>query len=203
VRPRGGRRLLAPLVGLAATAALLAGCGAADAPAEGTTAADSETTAEDSATEATSDDTATDDGADDADTGDDDAGGDGASDDDGAGDDDGGDASDDATDGTGDDATEGTGDDPAGENLFEGTWGFGHDTKVLSADELADLLEQEAEARGPAEMSLSVECGDGVDTGTQDYEAECIAYADEGVEHLWQITVGPADAGMEVEVTTA
>ena len=52
-------------------------------------------------------------------------------------------------------------------------------------------------------MSLEVECGDGVDTAAQDYEAECIAYADEGVEHLWTVTVGPADAGIEVEVANA
>src|SRR5699024_7426999 len=64
-------------------------------------------------------------------------------------------------------------DSPSGENLFEGTWGFGHDSKVLSAEELSALLEQEAEARGPEEMSLSVECGDGVDTGAGDDTAEC------------------------------
>ena len=34
----------------------------------------------------------------------------------------------------------------------------------------------------------------------QDYEAECIAYADEGVEHPWAITAGPADGGLEIEV---
>ncbi|MGO3208603.1 MAG: hypothetical protein ACTIJK_02295 [Brachybacterium sp.] len=90
-----------------------------------------------------------------------------------------------------------------GENLFEGTWGFGHDTKVLSAEELGALLVTEAEARGPEEMSLEVECGDGVDTAAGDYDAECIAYADEGVEHLWLVTVGPADAGLDIEVENA
>ncbi|MGP9580167.1 MULTISPECIES: hypothetical protein [unclassified Brachybacterium] len=94
-------------------------------------------------------------------------------------------------------------DEAMGENLFEGTWGFGHDTKVLSAEELAALLEEEAEARGPEEMSLDVQCGDGVDTGAADYDAECIAYADEGVEHRWLVTVGPADAGLEIEVENA
>src|SRR5699024_4320323 len=93
-----------------------------------------------------------------------------------------------------------TDDSPSGENLFEGTWGFGHDSKVLSAEELSALLEQEAEARGPEEMSLSVECGDGVDTGAGDDAAVCIACADVGGEHLWAITVGPADAGLEIEV---
>jgi len=87
-----------------------------------------------------------------------------------------------------------------GENLFEGTWGFGHDTKVLSAEELADLLEEQAESRGPEEMSLDVECADGVDTGAGDETAECIAYADEGVQHPWSLTVGPADSGLEIEV---
>ncbi|ATG50643.1 hypothetical protein CFK38_03255 [Brachybacterium vulturis] len=100
----------------------------------------------------------------------------------------------------GDDTAEGRAGD---ENLFEGTWGLGHDTKVLSAEELADLLEAEAESRGPEEMSLDVECADGVDTGAEDYAAECTAYADEGVEHPWAVTVGPADAGLEIEVENA
>ncbi|ASK65755.1 hypothetical protein CFK39_07795 [Brachybacterium avium] len=90
-----------------------------------------------------------------------------------------------------------------GENLFEDTWGLGHDTQVLSAEELATLLEAEAESRGPEEMSLDVECADGVDTGAADYAAECTAYADEGVEHPWAVTVGPADAGLEIEVENA
>lgn len=92
---------------------------------------------------------------------------------------------------------------PEGEDLFTGTWGFGHDEKTLDAGQLAALLEEEAEARGPSEMTLSVECGDGVDTESQDYEAECIAYADEGVEHLWKVTVGPAGPGIDVEVENA
>jgi hypothetical protein len=74
---------------------------------------------------------------------------------------------------------------------------------VLDAEELADVIEEEAEARGPEEMSLEVECGDGVDTDAGDDTAECIAYADEGVEHLWLVTVGPADAGLEVEIENA
>ena len=85
-------------------------------------------------------------------------------------------------------------------NLFEGTWGIGHDEKALDAEQLADLLEEQAEALGPPEMSLDVECEDGVDTAVQDYEAACIAYADEGVEHPWAITAGPADGGLEIEV---
>jgi hypothetical protein len=153
-----------PLTGLAAAAALLAGCGGAEEdPGEAPTSAAVEpsdgggTTT--SADEQDGDETPAED-----------------------------EASDDA---------------PEGEDLFTGTWRFGHDEKTLDAAQLAALLEEEAEARGPAEMSLSVECGDGVDTEAQDYEAECIAYADEGVEHLWQVTVGPADAGLEGEVENA
>src|SRR5699024_8643256 len=95
-----------------------------------------------------------------------------------------------------------TDDSPSGENLFEGTWGFGHDSKVLSAEELSALLEQEAEARGPEEMSLSVECGagDGRDTGRGDDPARGIASAAEGVERRGPLPVGPADAGLESEV---
>lgn len=37
----------------------------------------------------------------------------------------------------------------SGENLFEGTWGFGHGTKTLSAEELSGLLEDEADAGDP------------------------------------------------------
>lgn len=103
--------------------------------------------------------------------------------------------SDDGSDGGGSE-----GDGPGGENLFEGSWSFGHDEKVLDAEELASLLEDEAESRGPEEMSLEVECADGVDTGIPDYTAECTAYADEGVEHAWLVTVGPADAGLVIEV---
>ena len=175
VRGRGCRRLLAPLAGIAAAAALIAGCGGAgteepagDPGGETTEAAPTSEQATESA------------------PGPSDGGG-GTSDDPEA---------DEPDDGTDDgDATD--------ENLFEGSWGFGHDTKVLSAEELAALLEAEAENRGPEEMSLDVECGDGVDTGVADYDAKCIAYADEGVEHLWLVTVGPADAGLEIEVENA
>jgi hypothetical protein len=97
-----------------------------------------------------------------------------------------------------------SGDDGAGgagsTNLFEGSWGFGHDTKVLSAEELADLLEEKAEELGPDEMSLDVECESGIDTGAGQTEADCTAFADEGVEHAWHVAAGPADAGLEVEV---
>lgn len=85
-------------------------------------------------------------------------------------------------------------------NLFEGTWGFGHDSKVLSAEELGDLVEERAEELGPEEMSLDVECESGIDTGAGQSEADCTAFADEGVEHAWHITAGPADAGLEVQV---
>lgn len=37
-------------------------------------------------------------------------------------------------------------------------------------------------------------------TDAGDCSAECIADADEGVEHLWRVTVGPAGAGLEVEI---
>ncbi|GAA1490711.1 hypothetical protein [Brachybacterium sacelli] len=86
------------------------------------------------------------------------------------------------------------------ENLFEGTWTFGHTTKTLTAEELAAVTEEEAEARGPEEMSLTVQCADGIDTSIRDYEAVCVAIADEGVEHPWMLTGGPADAGLVVEV---
>lgn len=181
VRGRGGRRLLAPLAGIAAAAALIAGCGGAgtEEPAGGPAGETSEASETAEATETSA-------GA--PDSGEDPSDGGGESSDNPEGD---------PTDGGQDN------DDAMGENLFEGTWGFGHDTKVLSAEELAALLEAEAEARGPEEMSLDVECGDGVDTGAGDDDAECIAYADEGVEHLWLITVGPADAGLEIEVENA
>lgn len=178
VRGQGCRRFLAPLAGIAATVALIAGCGGAgtEEPAGdpgGKTTEAAPTTEQSTASAPESSD-----------------GGGGTSDDPEA------DESNEPDDGTDDgDAT--------GENLFEGTWGFGHDTKTLSAEELAALLEAEAETRGPEEMSLDVECGDGVDTGAADYDAECIAYADEGVEHLWLVTVGPADAGLEIEVDNA
>lgn len=176
LHPRGGRRLLAPLAGVAFAAALVAGCGATDA--EESTAAP--TTEEAPADGGGGDDAADEDAAAEATT-------------DEETDDDGSESDDEGTTGAG----------SSGENLFEGTWGFGHDTKVLDAEELADVIEEEAEARGPEEMSLEVECGDGVDTGAGDDTAECIAYADEGVEHLWLVTVGPADAGLEVEIENA
>ncbi|APX33413.1 hypothetical protein BH708_12570 [Brachybacterium sp. P6-10-X1] len=94
-------------------------------------------------------------------------------------------------------ATPGAGED---ENLFDGTWTFGHTTKTLTAEELGVVVEEEAEARGPEEMSLSVRCADGIDTSIRDYVAYCVAIADEGVEHPWKLTGGPADAGLVVEV---
>lgn len=187
LRARGGRRLLAPLASLAATAALLAGCSTAEEPPENPTAGTSEETGEQTEEETAEgpegggeepqeepDGTSTDAGSD------------------------GGDSDDEAT-----SQAPPEDDSPSAENLFEGTWGFGHDTKVLSAEELGDLIENEAEDRGPEEISLEVECGDGVDTGAGDLDAECIAYADEGVEHLWRVTVGPADAGLVIEVENA
>lgn len=191
LHPHGGRRLLAPFAGLAATAALLAGCGGTEAPAEDTASATSEESSAESTDEggdgsATAEQTS--DGGDDAD---DTAG----ADDDGT--------DDDTTDGDGaDDSTDDLDDASGGGevNLFEGTWGIGHDEKALDAEQLAALLEEQAEALGPPEMSLDVECEDGVDTAVQDYEAACIAYADEGVEHPWSITAGPADGGLEIEV---
>ncbi|WP_441444498.1 MULTISPECIES: hypothetical protein [unclassified Brachybacterium] len=173
--------MLAPLASILAAAALIAGCGGtstedpAGDPGGGTTdAAETSEPAETSETSETSEPAS--------------------------------DAGESPSDGGGESSesseTEGP-DGVTGENLFEGTWGFGHDTKVLSAEELGALLVTEAEARGPEEMSLEVECGDGVDTAAGDYDAECIAYADEGVEHLWLVTVGPADAGLDIEVENA
>lgn len=114
---------------------------------------------------------------------------------------------DDSDDATEDNATEdsdsddGSGDATGGDtNLFEGIWGFGHDSKVLSAEELGDLVEERAEELGPEEMSLDVQCESGIDTGAGQSEADCTAFADEGVEHAWHITAGPADAGLEVQV---
>lgn len=146
-RWRTGRRAVAPLAGLACTAALLAGCGGADSGDVAEAAA----------------------GASRSQVGADAAG----------------------------DVTASSG---SGENLFEGTWTFGHTTKTLTADELAAVTEEEAEARGPEEMSLTVQCADGIDTSLRDYEAVCVAIADEGVEHPWMLTGGPADAGLVVEV---
>ena len=86
------------------------------------------------------------------------------------------------------------------ENIFEGTWNFGHTTKTLTAEELGTVIEEEAEARAPEEMILTVRCADGIDTSVQDYRAVCVAEADDGVEHHWLVTGGPADAGLVVEV---
>lgn len=184
---RGGRRALAPLVGLAFAAALLTGCGGTgtEDPTEEPSAETSEQSTEADDETSTTSEASTTSGTGEEDSDDED------SDDE---------ATDDAESPTDDDQAD---DQAGGENLFEGSWSFGHDTKELSAEELAALLEEEAEARGPEEMSLGVECGDGVDTVAGDSEAECIAYADEGVEHLWLITVGPADAGLEIEVENA
>ncbi|HLQ79866.1 MAG TPA: hypothetical protein VK122_02135, partial [Brachybacterium sp.] len=153
-----GRRALAPLAGAALALALLAGCddGAQEAPEQEPPA---ETTTQDEA-DGTASEEETDSG------GETDSGAET-------------DPTDESTAPEEDSPTdpptsedppeeEPTDDSPSGENLFEGTWGFGHDSKVLSAEELSALLEQEAEARGPEEMSLSVECGDGVDTGAGD-----------------------------------
>ncbi|MGY5765995.1 hypothetical protein ACXET9_12430 [Brachybacterium sp. DNPG3] len=206
---RGVRgRALAAAAALALAGSLLAGCGsdAADEADTGTTTVgqgEDATTPEEEGTASDGADDATDDDASDDDAAEDDADGDDTTDDDvaddatddAASDDDDADDADDA----GDDADDGS---SAGTvNLFEGSWGFGHDTKVLTSDELADVVEEAAEERGPAEMSLEVECQDGVDTAAGDDEAECIAFADEGVQHLWSISVGPADSGLEIEVT--
>jgi len=235
LRSRGGRRLLAPLAGIAFAAVLVAGCGAEE-PAD-----PEETAAQETQEEAPPGEDDTDDGDDDGTgestgegtdgdgddgtggDGDDGTGGDGGTEDpedpedgdpegpedgtEGPGDDpdDGTEDPDDGTDDPSDDPDDGTedpGDEDPGddENLFEGSWHFGHDQKVLSAEELAALVEQEALDRGPDEMHLTVECSDGVDTGAGDTEADCVAIADEGVEHPWLITALPADAGLEVEV---
>lgn len=193
LRGRSGL-LLAPLAGIALAAGLLAGCGGTTAGDDPATA-DEEVTGQDDTGE-NDDTTDSDDDTDSDDSADTDA--DESDDADGTGSDESGD--DGSDDGTVSDDSSGSGGD---ENLFAGSWGFGHDVKTLSAEELSDLLEQEASARGPAEMSLEVECGDGIDSEAGDLEAECIAYADEGVEHLWQVSAGPAGAGLEIEVTNA
>ena len=186
-RSRRIRALLVPLSGAALAASLLAACGdgGEDPPAEGTTAAEESVPPEQ--TEQTEQAT----------TGDGDDGSDDAAADDGTGDD----ASSDTE--TGDDGAAEDGGGSGDTNLFEGSWGFGHDTKVLSAEELADLLEEKAEELGPDEMSLDVECESGIDTGAGQTEADCTAFADEGVEHVWHVTAAPADAGLEVEVENA
>ena len=198
LRPRGGRRLLAPLAGMAFAAALVTGCGAEE-PTD-----PEETTAQETQEEAPP-------GEDDTEDGDDGGGEDGGQDPEDGDDGDGSDDPDDDTEDPGDDPDDGTedpGDDPDDgtedpgddENLFEGTWHFGHDQKVLSAEELAAVVEQEALDRGPDEMHLTVECSDGVDTGAGDTEADCVAIGDEGAEHPWLIPALPADAGLEVDV---
>src|SRR5699024_3323275 len=155
LRPRGGMRLLAPLAGMAFATALVTGCGA-EAPTD-----PEETTAQETQEEAPPGDDATADGDDggDEDGSQDTEDGDG-SDDPGDDTEDPGDDPDDGTEDPGDDPDDGTedpGDDPDDgtedpgddENLFEGTWHFGHDQKVLSAEELAAVVEQEALDRGP------------------------------------------------------
>src|SRR5699024_8132084 len=187
LRPRGGRRLLAPLAGMAIAAALVTGCGA-----------DEPTDAEEPTAQETQDEAPP--GEDDSEDGDDGGGEHGGRDHEDGGDGDGSGDPDDDTEDSGDDPDDGTehpGDD---ENLFEGTWHFGHDQKVLSAEELAAVVEQEALDRGPDEMHLTVECSDGVDTGAGDTEADCVAIGDAGAEHPWLITALPADAGLEVDV---
>ncbi|HIY25180.1 MAG TPA: hypothetical protein H9837_12935 [Candidatus Brachybacterium merdigallinarum] len=197
------RRISAVMAGACLSAAMLTACGGGeeppttdeqvteDAPAEGSDDGGSAET-DDSLDDDAEGDGDTDDGTEDDGTGDDDADDDPADDD----------SSDDATEG--DDGADDGGDDGAGStNLFEGSWGFGHDTKVLSAEELADLLEEKAEELGPDEMSLDVECESGIDTGAGQTEADCTAFADEGVEHVWHVTAAPADAGLEVEVENA
>lgn len=196
------RSALAPIAALALAASLLGGCGSdADDDPDATTAAEQTDDAgsDDGSGTGADDGTIDDDTADDDTDDSDDMDSPGASED--SDDQDGPDDSDDPADDDGtedaDDGTQTGGD----ENLFEGSWGFGHDSKKLTAEELGDLVEDEAEARGPAEMSLEVECEDGIDTVAGDSEAECVAFADEGVQHLWHISAGPADAGLEIEVT--
>lgn len=190
LQSRGGRRLLAPLAGASLALALLAGCGGAseadpaedpvaEAPAEEDTGAAKETD---------SDDTSTQDETEDQEGGAEQEG-----------------ATENQEDGTeSDPADDATGDDSAGEgagtNLFEGSWGFGHDAKTLSAEELGTLLEEKAKEKGPSEMSLDVTCADGIDSAAQDYTADCTAFADEGVEHAWTVTGNPAGSGLEMEV---
>jgi hypothetical protein len=171
--------VLAPFAGAALALTLLAGCGGGDeAPAEDP--------ADGTATEEPADGTATEESTS--------VGGATGTDDDSDLEDTKG------ADDSGHEADDDPADTPGGENHFEGSWTLHHDSKVLSAEELADLIEEEAEARGPEEMSLDVECADGVDTVAGDDTAECIAYADEGVEHPWAVSVGPADAGLVIEI---
>src|SRR5690625_507112 len=127
LRPRGGRRLLAPLAGMAFAAALVTGCGAEE-PTD-----PEETTAQEEAPP----------GEDDTEDGDDGGGEDGDQNPEDGDDGDGSDDPGDDTEDPGDDPDDGTEDPGDDENLFEGTWHFGHDQKVLSAEELAAVVEQE------------------------------------------------------------
>lgn len=167
-------------------AALVTGCGAQE-PAD----------PEDTVAEETQDEAPP--GEDDADDGGEDTGDDQS--DGGAGaPDDGDDSPDEGTDDP-DEDTDDPGDAPGeDENLFEGSWHMGHHEKVLTAEELAAVLEDEALERGPDEMHLTVECEDGVDGPAGDHEAQCVAIGDEGAQNPWSVTALPADAGLEIEV---
>lgn len=217
VQARGGRRLLAPLAGASLALALLAGCGGnaesdpaedpvVDAPAEENTGAAEEAPEEDTSDDEQEDGTEQDDGAGQDDGTD--SGSNGSNNGDQDGDAGSGSDTDEPADGDKDDAGEGgteggeggTEAGGAGTNLFEGTWGFGHDSKKLTPEEVGTVVEEEAKKQGPSEMSLTVTCEDGIDTAAQDYTAACTAIADEGVEHAWLVEGLPADAGLEVSV---
>lgn len=207
-RTRSVRSVFAPVAGLMLAAGLLAGCGGGEEPED--TAAEQTQEASDSGGETipeasdggagTGDGTggAGQDGEDEIGDGPDDGSDDGTG---GGSDGDAGNGSDGETgngsDGGGDDGTDDGG---TGENLFEGTWNFGHDDKSLSAEDLAGLIEAEALERGPDEMHLEVECRSGIDTVADDDKAECTAYGDEGAQHPWSVTGLPADAGLVIEV---
>lgn len=183
LRARGGRRVLSPVAGALFAAALVAGCGAQE-PAD-----PEDTVAEQTQQEAPP-------AADDPDGEGENA--DGGQSDGGAEDPDDGD---DTPDEGSDDPDQGTDDAPGeDENLFEGSWHMGHHEKVLTAEELAAVLEEEALERGPDEMHLTVECEDGVDGPAGDQQAQCVAIGDEGAQNPWSITALPADAGLEIEV---
>lgn len=183
---------MSSVAGMIFAAGLVAGCGAQE-PAD-----PEDTVAEETQDEAPPAEDDTDDGGDGSDDGGEET--DDGQSDGGAGDDpDGG--TDDPDGGT-DDPEEGT-DDPGDgedENLFEGSWHMGHHEKVLTAEELAAVLEAEALERGPDEMHLTVECEDGVDSPAGDNEAQCVAIGDEGAQNPWSVTALPADAGLEIEV---
>lgn len=147
---------MGPVAGMLFAAALVAGCGAQEEPAD-----PEDTVAEETQEEAPPPEDDTDDG----------------------------DSTEDGTGGPGDD-----------EVLFEGSWHMGHHEKVLTAEEIAAVLEAEALERGPEEMHLTVECEDGVDSPAGDNEAQCVAIGDEGALNPWSVTALPADAGLEIEV---